>query len=147
MRRKSGGRRLDPRRAKTHYSYTIAEAASLFAVHRNTVRSWIRDGLETVRIGRDILILGDELRHYLTFKRARRRVRCGPGSMYCLKCRDARTPPEGLVEAVQIACDTVNLRGLCPVCGSLMHRRANLRRLAEIGFDGVRLHAGAAAPS
>jgi excisionase family DNA binding protein len=147
MRRASRRPRIDPRRAKIHYCYTVAEVASLFGVHRNTVRYWTRNGLQTIRVGHTTLILGDELRAYLTRRRAKRRVRCPPGSMYCLRCKEARRPPDGLVEAGSSTPTTVNLRGLCPDCGSLMHRRASLRRLAESGFDQVVAHAGAATPS
>jgi len=139
--------RLDPRRAKTHYNYTVAEVARLFGVHRNTVRSWLRNGLEAVKVGHAILILGDELRAYLARRRASRRVRCTPGSMYCLKCRAARRPPAELTEAVALTATTLNLRGLCPLCGSLMHRRANPLRLDEIGFGHLSAHAASSTPN
>jgi excisionase family DNA binding protein len=140
-------RRHDPRRAKTHHSYTIAEAATLYAVHRNTVRNWIRNGLETLKAGGQALILGSALRDFLARQRAARRVRCPPGMMFCLKCRDARQPPEGLVELVPVTSTTGNLRGLCPVCGGLMHRRANLSRIAEAGFPFLASNAGADGPN
>jgi excisionase family DNA binding protein len=139
--------RIDPRRAKTHHSYTIAEAAALFGVHRNTVRNWTRRGLGTVKAGRLVLILGDELRRFLSRRRDARRARCRPGTMYCMKCREARRPPEGLVEAVQITRTAVNLRGLCPDCGSLMHRRASFLRMGAAGFGRPSALAGASAPS
>jgi len=147
MGRKTRSRRLDPRRAKTHYNYTVAEAAELFGVHRNTVRNWTRIGLETIRAGGSVLILGDELRGHLTRQNAKRRVKCPPGSMYCLKCRDARRPPDELVEIVPMTPTTVDLRGLCPDCGSLMHRRANLARIVETGFGHLAAQAGPTAPS
>jgi excisionase family DNA binding protein len=147
MARRNRARRIDPRRAKTHHSYTIAETAALFGVHRNTVRNWIRAGLRTLTAGGLVLILGSELRDFLTRTKARRRVRCGPGSMFCLKCRAPRTPPDGLVESVMAKGGTVNLRGLCPDCGTMMHRRANLSRLFETGFGHVSRDASASAPS
>jgi excisionase family DNA binding protein len=147
MGRAAKSRRIDPRRAKIHHNYTVADIAALFGVHRNTVRNWARSGLETIRVGGQILVLGDALREYLARRQADRRVRCPPGSMFCLKCRDARTPPDGLVEAVRSSATTVNLRGLCPVCGSIMHRQASLGRLAEIGFGHLARHAPASAPS
>lgn len=147
MAQSNGRKRPDPRRAKTHHSYTVAEAAALFGVHRNTVRNWTRKGLETVKAGATVLILGDELRAYLTRQRGKRRVRCPPGSMFCMKCREARRPPPGLTELVPLTPTTVNLRGLCPDCGSLMHRRANVARIGEIGFGDLTAHAAASAPS
>jgi predicted ArsR family transcriptional regulator len=39
-------RRIDPRRIKTHFPYTVEEAADALGVHKNTVRMWIKAGLE-----------------------------------------------------------------------------------------------------
>ncbi|MBS0411433.1 MAG: helix-turn-helix domain-containing protein [Proteobacteria bacterium] len=130
-----------------HFNYTVAEAALLFDVHRNTVRNWTRTGLRTFRAGKAILILGEELRRYLTDRRAERRTACPPGSMYCLRCRAPRTPAQGMVEAVSVTQTTVNLRGLCDDCEGFMHRRASLARLEEIGFGWVCVHAATAEPS
>ena len=140
-------RRPNPRRVKMHYNYTIAEASDLLGVCRNSVRNWIRLGLETIRVRGMILILGEELRRLLTHRQAKRRVRCPPGSMFCLKCRDARRPPAGMVEQIALTPTTVNLRGLCPDCGNLMHRRASLARLGDIGFGDLTPHAGGLAPN
>lgn len=147
MAQSRGKRRPDPRRAKLHHSYTVAEAAALFGIHRNTVRNWISKGLGTIRVGATILILGDELRSYLARQRNKRRVRCPHGSMFCMRCREARHPPENLTELIQLTPTTVNLRGLCPDCGSLMHRRANLARLGEIGFGHLTTYASGSAHS
>lgn len=138
--------RIDPRRAKLHRSYSVAEVAELFSAHRQTVRNWIDKGLPAFRVRGTVLILGSELRAWLTARRHTRRVVCPPGAMYCMKCRDARHPPRELVEAAPLAAGTLNLRGLCPECGSLMHRRVNALRLAAAGFEGVPPQGGAPAP-
>lgn len=124
----------DPRRAKIHHSYTIAEVARLYGVHRNTVRAWTRAGLETISAGRELLILGDELRRFLTARRADRRVKTPAGSIYCFGCRAPRKPAEGMVEVLNPSGPTVNLRALCAECGSLMHRRVSLKGVGEAGF-------------
>lgn len=111
--------------------------AGLFGVHRNTVRHWLGNGLKSISAGGMTLILGEELRRFHTQRRADRRAKCPPGTMYCLRCRAPRSPPEGLTEATTVSPTTVNLRGLCPNCGCLMHRRAALARLAAAGFGGV----------
>jgi excisionase family DNA binding protein len=138
--------RPDPRRAKVHRNYTIAEAADLFGVHRNTVRAWTRSGLPSFKVKGTVLILGCALRDYLAARRSERRVSCPQGSMYCVACRAPRRPPDGMVEALPVTATTVNLRGLCPTCGSLMHRRASIGRLAEIGFGGPSLNGSTSAP-
>lgn len=147
MARSKRVRRIDPRRAKTHFSYTIAEAAALFDVHRNTVRHWTKRGLETVKARGGELILGDELRAYLARTRAKRREPSPPGSMYCLKCRAARRPDPSLTDAVTLSPAALNLRGICPECGTLMHRRANLAHLDKIGFGQLAPHGGGSTPS
>ncbi len=140
-------KRPDPRRAKVNFNYTVAEAAGVFGVCRGTVRNWIRAGLGTFRAGGMVLILGDELRAFHARRQAKRRVHCPPGSMFCMKCRAARLPPPGLVEVAGLTATTANLRGICPVCESLMHRRANRARMAEIGFGDLPPHAWPPAPS
>jgi excisionase family DNA binding protein len=139
--------RLNPRRVKVHYSYTVAEAAVLLGVHRNTVRHWIGAGLATIRVGGLILVLGDELRAFLVRRQAKRRVHCPPGSMFCLKCRAARQPPAGLVEVVAVTATIANLRGICPDCASLMHRRVSLACIADMGFGDLSPHAPPHAPN
>lgn len=124
---------LDPRRAKVHYSYTIAEAAKLFGVHRNTVRAWIKAGLETVKAGRVLLILGDALRAFLEKRRRSRRCKTPPGWLYCFRCRAPRQPALGMVELIQARAGSANVRAFCE-CGALMHRRVSLARLDQAGF-------------
>jgi len=119
------------------YSYTVAEAAKLFGVHRNTVRAWIKGGLDTVRVGKMILILGDELRSFLQKRRAARRTTTPLGWLYCLKCRAPRAPAEGLMELIQERAGTANVRAICGHCDTLMHRRVSLRTLAETGFASL----------
>lgn len=133
------GGRLNPRRAKIHRSFTVAEVAALFGVHRNTVRNWMKSGLPSVRTTGGVLILGRELRAFLERRQAVRRRTCGPGRLYCLKCREPRAPRPGSAVVARLTPTTADVAALCGACGTRMHRRANLEKLAKSGF-------GAAAP-
>ena len=62
-------RRLNPRRVKIHRSYTVDEAAMLFRVHKNTVRTWLKSGLHPIDGRRPILILGRQLVRFLHARR------------------------------------------------------------------------------
>lgn len=124
------------RRAKIHRNYTVAEAAKLYGVHRNTVRAWIKAGLETIRAGREILILGECLCDFLTRRRKTRKTTTPAGHLYCFRCRAPRPPAEGMMELVGLRGGTGNVRALCS-CGALMHRRVSLSKLAEAGFAGL----------
>lgn len=126
--------RPNPYRAKIHYNYSVAEAAKLYGVHRNTVRAWQAVGLEYFRVGREDLILGSELRDFHLRRQAKRRVKTKPGQIHCMKCKESRPPAEGWVEIASPPGATLNIRALCDVCGSLMYRRVSVARLQASGF-------------
>jgi hypothetical protein len=44
----------------------------------------------------------------------------------------SRPPDVGMAEFVQLTPTNGNLRGLCPTCGTLMHRRTSLKQLEQI---------------
>jgi hypothetical protein len=127
-------RQPDPRRAKIHYSYSVAEIARLYGYSRNAVYAWVQAGLPSFRFGRQVYVLGEELREFLTKRRKARKVRTPPGMIYCLGCRAPRAPAEGMIEFLHANGRTVNVRAICCGCGALMHRRVSLARLAEAGF-------------
>ena len=122
-------RRLNPRLAKIHRSYTVEEAARLLGVHKGTIRTWIKEGLPTTDKQRPLLILGRDLRGFIEKRRALNRRPCGPGQIYCLRCRSPRHPAGGLADWVHCGPSSGNLVGICPVCESMMYRRANFGKL------------------
>ena len=124
--------RIDPRRAKLHRSYTVEEAARLFDVHRNTVRAWRKAGLAAIDDGKPALIRGEELRRFLRSRRTASRRPCPPGTLYCFRCREGRAPALGMADFVARPAGAGNLRALCEVCGTVMHRRAREGDLAAI---------------
>jgi len=116
-------RRAHPnhRLVKMHRSYTVHEIADALHVHRNTVREWIRSGLPVLE-GRPVLMLGKDIIDFLRARRAKKRCRCGPGQMYCFKCRVPRSPAGDMVDSVALNAQVANLIGICPICDTVMHR-------------------------
>jgi hypothetical protein len=131
-------RRLNHRLVKIHRNYTVEEIAQVFSVHKNTVRNWLTQGLLTIDDRKPILILGSTLWQFLADRRQRARQRCGPGEMYCVRCRTAKRPDGNFAEYLPINADSGNLRALCPGCESLMHRRVSLAKLEQIR-DGLEI--------
>jgi len=127
------GRRFNPRRAKVHRSYTIAEVARLYGVSRQTVRNWIKAGLPALTGTRPHLILGQALGEFLALRRQRAKRPCGVGELYCVGCRAPRCPAGDMLDYVVITRLSGNLRGICPTCDALMHRR-----VARAEIDAVR---------
>ena len=85
-------RRPNHRLVKIHRTYTVEEVASLFGVHRNTVRAWVKRGLPTIDRTRPMLIHGADLAAFLHARRVKNKQTCQPGELYCVRCRVPRTP-------------------------------------------------------
>src|SRR5215471_15431674 len=78
-------RRPNPRLIKIHRSYSIYEAAQLLRAHKNTIRTWIKQGLPIIDRRRPTLIYGADLSAFLKNRRNRAKQPCPPGHMYCFK--------------------------------------------------------------
>src|SRR6516162_8930552 len=128
-----GYRRPNPRLAKIHRSYSVEEISRLFAVHKNTVRNWLRQGLKPIDDQRPTLVRGEELSRFLADRRARRKQACGPGRIYCLPCRAPKVPAGKMAECVATGHTTWTLQGICPDCDRMIYRKVNPQKL-----DGVR---------
>lgn len=124
--------RADLRRVKIHRSYTVDELARTTGVHKNTVRQWIKKGLPTIDGRRPALMLGSEVKRFHETMRGARKRPCAPGQMYCFKCREPRSPAFDAVDYIPVDDTLGNLAALCPVCGTLMHKRASLLGIGAI---------------
>lgn len=136
----------NPRRAKLHRSYTVAEAAALFDITRPAVRAWIKAGLPVVETSGPVLIMGADLQTFLTKRQAERQRKCPPATIYCLRCREPRRPDPETVVVVELTATSGNLRAACSACQAPLNRRVTLARLADAGFGQARREAGGAAP-
>lgn len=123
--------RPDRRRIKIHLSYTVDGAARTVGTGKPTVRRWIKAGLPVVDGRKPALIRGVDLLEFLK-ARAKPKHTCPPGWAYCVKCRASHRPDGGMAEFVHLTPTNGNLRGLCPVCGTMMHRRTTLKHLEQI---------------
>ena len=88
----------NPRLAKIHRNYTVEEIATLFGVHRNTVRAWIKRGLPTSDDRHPLLILGRDLAAFLQAQRAKNKRTCQPGEIYCVRCRAPKAPAGAMAD-------------------------------------------------
>ena len=132
--------RINPRLVKIHLSYTVDEAARRLRTHKNTIRNWIKLGLPVIDGRRPALVHGRDLAAFIDKRRQSRKQPCPPGHLYCVKCRTPRSPAGQMADYVPMSENSGMLKGLCPECFTLMHRRiaqANLdvvRRNLEIAF-------------
>lgn len=122
-------------RIKTGISYDVAEIAKLLAVHRNTVRQWLKEGLETIDDRRPLLIHGAALEAFLAERQQARKHVCGLGEFFCFRCRVPRPPYGGMADVAEHTAKIARLTALCSVCETKMYRtirRADLSKLALV---------------
>jgi hypothetical protein len=128
-------RRPNIRLIKIHRSYSVDEAALTLSVHKNTVRAWLKLGLLPIDGKRPVLINGLDLCSFLMAKREKGKQGCGIGHLYCVRCRAPKIPALGMVDYVPISPTAGNLRGICPNCDALIHRRVSLAQIPKIRGD------------
>ena len=131
------GRNPNYRLVKIHRNYTVEEVALLFDKHKNTVRAWLKEGLQPIDTRRPTVIYGEELAAFLQQRRLRGKRPCPAGHLFCFRCRSPRPPDGGLVDYLPMTGSAGNVRGICPQCGTFMHRRVALANLATVcaGLD------------
>jgi hypothetical protein len=125
-----GRHRLKPSLIKIHRNYTVDELAIILKVHKNTVRAWINRGLPTIDTKRPMIIHGHDAKHFLEDRRRRAKRPCPPGHFFCLRCRGPKIPAGLMADYLPITRASGNLRGICPDCGTLIHRRVSLASLS-----------------
>jgi hypothetical protein len=107
----------------------------LFRVHKNTVRTWLKAGLQTIDSRRPIFILGRQLASFLYARRESKRQRCRPGQLYCFRCRAPRASAARRADYLPITASSGNLRAVCIDCSTRMYRRVSLRKLEAVAGD------------
>ena len=127
-----GKRSPNPRLAKIHRNYTVEEVSGLFGIHRNTVREWVKRGLSTNDNRRPMLILGRDLVAFLRARRARNKMTCKPGEIYCVRCRIPRAPAGDMADYRPVTAALGNLIGICPECEAMMYRCVSLAKLEKV---------------
>jgi hypothetical protein len=127
-----GKRNPNHRHVKIHRSYTVEEIVSLFGIHKNTVRAWVKAGLSPSDDKRPMLILGQDLKAYLQARRVINKQTCKPGEIYCVCCRAPKFPAADMADYSPVTEKVGNLAAICPDCDSIMNRRVSLARLGQV---------------
>ena len=99
------------------------ECADALGVTVGAVRGWIKLGLPVMKAQRPFLILGDSFRQFLEDRRSKGKAPLGPDQLYCLTCKQGKSPLGMVVDCLPQTAKTARLVGLCEGCGSSSSRR------------------------
>ena len=125
-------KRLNPNLAKIHRNYTVEDIARLLSVHKNTVREWIKKGLPINDDKRPTLILGSDLKKFLQAKRVKRKQKCQPHEIYCVRCRTPQRPAGNMADYQAINTSIGRLIGICPKCDGIINRYISIANLEQV---------------
>jgi hypothetical protein len=130
-------RRVNPNIVKLNWTYDTRELAACCGVHKNTVTNWHKAGLEPIDNRRPIVFHGSIVREFLKARNASRKHPCGPGKLFCFRCREPKSPALKLVEYAPLSATTGNLRAFCVTCEAVMHRKVRRADIAAVmrGLD------------
>ena len=122
-----------PNLIKTHYVYTVWEAAQALGRHRQTVIRWIKDkDLIADRSKVPWLIRGKDLKEFLGHSRAKSKTKMALHHLYCVGCKAPQEPDGKFADYTQASPTTGMLKALCPACGSILNKvvcRADLEAI------------------
>jgi hypothetical protein len=127
-------RKHSVRRVRGRRTYNVREAAKATGATPGTVRNWQRNGLEAVAEVYPTIFRGVDIIAFLGRRKRLREQPCGPGRLFCLRCKIPKRPAFDEVEFWPDGPKLGRLQGLCPDCTTTMNRRCSLARLkAAVG--------------
>lgn len=131
-------RKINARGVKTHRTYRIDQLADIVGVTVATVRGWCKRGLPCIKDQRPFLIRGRDFKEFHEAYLKSRRQKLAPFEVYCLTCKRAFQPDEGLVDYEVLSNGRCLILALCPHTGRTARRFIRRRNLpdwaAKFGF-------------
>lgn len=122
-----------PNRIKTHYVYTVWEAAQALGRHRQTIIRWIKhDSLVADRSKVPWLIQGKDLKTFLGHRRAKSKTKLALHHLFCFGCKTPQEPDGKFAEYTQATPTTGMLKAFCPACSCILNkviRRSDLEAI------------------
>ena len=120
-------------RIKSHFIYTVWEISHLLGCHKKTVIRWIKQhGLTADTSVKPWLIEGHELKAFLGARQSKARCKLALHHCYCFGCKSPREPDGKIADYIHQTPSSGQLIGLCPSCGSLMHKIVKRKDLETI---------------
>ena len=121
-------------RIRYWYTYEIDEICALYAdfsLHPQTVRKWVKQGLQTIDKGKPTLIYGYGLIQYLRKKNTANKTQTAFNEMFCMSCQDARPILRNEI-AVEQKARFLKVQGVCLTCKANMFKNYKMQDLLNL---------------
>ena len=138
-------RKHNPNLVRLRRSYTFAEIAEVFDVHRRTVQTWRRQGLKVIDDkSKPFLVMGADVRSFLREKQRRRKHSLKPSEFFCPRCG---VPRKSLQDQFSIEITERRLgryrqaiiKGICEVCRCRLFRFSSDKKVQELLKTGLNI--------
>jgi hypothetical protein len=123
------------RHLRRRRTYNVREAAKATGATPGTVRNWQKNGLEAVIGVYPAIFRGIDIIDFLLRRKRARKQPCGPGRLFCFRCKAPKRPAFNEVEFWPDGPKLGKLRGLCPDCTTAMNRRVSLAKMRAAAGD------------
>ncbi len=115
---------------KAKRSYTRKEVAELLKVNEKTCSNWIKQGLKFMKEdGSIMLIMGYDLKDFVTKLNKSRKTKLKPNEYFCVKCQKATTAKTGSEKIVKTGktigknkFPQMKKKAICEKCGTKLNR-------------------------
>lgn len=125
-------KKFNLRLIKTSRSYYVQQIVKLLGVHKRTVHTWIKEGLQPNSDEKPYLIHGSTLKSFIKDRQDKRKSKCRSGEVFCLTCHKPRTLKDDSLEFCFINEIKLNVGGKCSECGNKLKRFTSPEKLIEL---------------
>ena len=127
------------RKIRHRESYSFKQVGEMLSVHQRTVQEWHKEGLEVMTQGKPFLVMGYELKAFLSEKLKSRKTKLEVNQFYCTKCRKAVESKNNDVFISSLNKTIGNqgfnglmVKGFCQTCGSKLNKFSHEGKLQDL---------------
>jgi hypothetical protein len=130
-------RKYNLRKLNRHKSYDSSQLQELLGVHKQTIKTWKKEGLKPIDGGcSPYLYSGSVLIDFLAKRTNSQKLKLHDDEMYCLKCNKAVKPLE--LKTIQTGKilgsgnESIAITGICPLCKGKVCKFSSIKRKVEV---------------
>ena len=124
--------RIKTQRIKANKSYQVNEMALMAGVSEQTVRSWLKAGMQKVDDTRPTLIMGFQALEFLDARKKDKKRPMQPGQFYCFRCRVPKCALGAMADYEPTSDTGGRLKALCEACEGAVNVNISASDLPDI---------------